>query len=67
MQESLRSQSATRHNAIPLPLALNGILTPKEFQEQTQFGLLRGIFQVEPTPSRLSSIEEELYHPFFNN
>ncbi|MBF0446097.1 MAG: hypothetical protein HQL68_10960 [Magnetococcales bacterium] len=67
MRESIIYQSTVPSQDIPLPLALNGILTPEEYSEQTEFGLLRGIFPEMPVLSNISSDEEELYHPYFVN
>jgi hypothetical protein len=67
MQESIIYQSTVPLQDIPLPLALNGILTPEEYSEQTEFGLLRGTFPEIPILSNGSSAEEELYHPYFVN
>ncbi|MBF0454148.1 MAG: hypothetical protein HQL72_04930 [Magnetococcales bacterium] len=63
MQESIRYQQATNPKRLPLPLALNGILTPREYEEQTQLGLLRGVFQEEPASK--STLDLDLYHPYF--
>jgi hypothetical protein len=67
MQESIVYQSTSPSRDIPLPLALNGILTPEEYDEQTEFGLLRGMFPDAPVLSVNSSVDEELYHPYFVN
>ncbi|MBF0379636.1 MAG: hypothetical protein HQL69_01380 [Magnetococcales bacterium] len=67
MQESTTYQSTVPYNNIPLPLALNGILTPEEFIEQTEFGLLRGEFPSQGVVNKKPSIEDDLYHPYFVN
>jgi hypothetical protein len=67
MQESIIYQSTVPTHDIPLPLALNGILTPEEYSEQTKYGLLRGVFPEVPVLSESSSEEFELYHPYFVN
>jgi hypothetical protein len=67
MQESIGYQSAPAQQPLPLPLALNGILTPDEYLEQTEFGLLRGLFNEDLTISTKSESEIELYHPYFKN
>ncbi|MBF0357961.1 MAG: hypothetical protein HQL70_05090 [Magnetococcales bacterium] len=67
MHASINYQSTAANKNIPLPLALNGILTPEEYNEQTQFGLLRGIFSEESVKSDSTIDEKELYYPFFQN
>ncbi|MBF0194976.1 MAG: hypothetical protein HQL71_10475 [Magnetococcales bacterium] len=67
MQESIVYQSTKPSCDIPIPLALNGILTPEEYSEQTKFGLLRGVFAQEPDLDISSKEEFELYHPYFVN
>ncbi len=66
MQESTSYNSSTGPNKFPLPLALSGVLTPAEYAEQAQFGLLRDIFKPEPVIAD-SEIEKQLYHPYFVN
>jgi hypothetical protein len=67
MQESISHQSSANQYNIPLPMALNGILTPAEYAEQTQFGLLRGTFMEETAATAQSAMDNELYNPFFIN
>jgi hypothetical protein len=67
MLESISYQATAPQYNIPLPMALNGILTPAEYEEQTQLGLLRGIFKEELPVSAESDIEKKLYHPFLKH
>jgi hypothetical protein len=67
MQQPINYQSTAANQNIPLPLALNGILTPEEYSEQTEFGLLRGVFSEDSAKSGNSINEQELYYPFFQN